>query len=203
MNTRRSALAFVLIKINIDGRDHLLFLAHTKWGDWGLVGGHVNKGEEGRWLDTARREAEEELTPLRYGRDFVLKGLLARPISWGPVESRSAKGAESIYSAQYFTLRFKRDPVELLAQLDRGNFLLVPQEHFSPPLWDSDVADTLRRLDDALPEGLSSVPWSWPVTVEGERVGVQIRPFRAATEAVSLDDADILEPVGHLIAAEG
>ena len=122
---RRSHVAYVLIRLHANGEDCVLLHRHSKWGDWTLVGGHVEADEEHDWLIAAAREAGEELAPLRLGGDFDVERLRLRT-SWGPEPSRSAFGEPTEYSVEYFLLRFKRDPRELLAALPSSEFRLVP-----------------------------------------------------------------------------
>lgn len=178
---RESALSFVLIKLKIENRDYFMFEKHKKWGDWGLVGGHVDPGEEGRWLVTATREANEELAPLHAGVDFRLSGLLQEPISWGPVQSKSAGGRVTRYTAQYFSLSFVVPPYEALNRLSRDRFLFVPEAHLAHGQWESDVADTLAELARTFWGGLAGVPLSWPDSLTEDEVHVQVRPFRSST----------------------
>ena len=121
---RRSDIAYVIIALRKDGEDHLLLHRHAKWGDWSLVGGHVEPGEEHDWLVVARREAGEELAPLRAGEHFEVERI---PLSleWGPEPSRSAHGEPTYYHAEYFVLRFTENPVELLRRLPSSDFRLV------------------------------------------------------------------------------
>lgn len=176
MTSRTSSVAFVLVKLSIEEQDHFLFIRHVKWGDWGLVGGHVEIGEEGDWLATARREAEEELTPLTDGTDFNLHSL-SDTVSWGPVASRSAHGQPTRYVARYFALSFTQHPTTLLPRLDPNEFLLVPQSHLTSEQWDEDITDTLRQLVEALPRGLLSVPYAWHGDLVAQELGVPARPF--------------------------
>ena len=87
---RHSDLALVLARVDVDGTPHWLLRRHAKWGDWSLIGGHVEPGEGDDWTLTAVREANEELEPLICGVDFVIEPLPLDVSSWGPVASRSA-----------------------------------------------------------------------------------------------------------------
>jgi len=166
MNPRRSRLAYVVIRLAVGGRDCYLLRAHPKWGDWSLVGGHVEVDELSDWALAARREAEEELEPLRYGQDFKVVPIQNGPRQWGPVDSRSAGGASTVYEAEWFALVFLRDPEVCLARLPRDEFLLVDLELAVHPPFDAKVAPLLARLNQALPNGLASVPMAWTTSVD-------------------------------------
>lgn len=124
---RRSELALVIIRLNIGSTPHLVLTRHRKWGDWTLVGGHMEPEDRHNWARTAARECNEELAPLEHGRDFILLPLLDQPMRWGPIPSRSAGGEPTLYVAQVFTLRFLRSPSECLARLPAGEFKIVPE----------------------------------------------------------------------------
>jgi 8-oxo-dGTP pyrophosphatase MutT (NUDIX family) len=177
MTQRKSSMAFIVAKLSVSGDSHFLFMRHRKWGDWGLVGGHTEPGEEGNWLATALREANEELAPLVAGQDFDLRPLSSEPITWGPVRSRSARNELTLYTAQYFALHFRLHPAALLRRLDAKSFLLVPEAHLLDERWDDDVADTLRRLTGPNGDGLRTVPLAWNEDLTSEELGVPVRPF--------------------------
>lgn len=156
---RKVALAHVVVKLKApNGDSYYLLHRHEKWGDWTLVGGHVEPGEEDLWAETARREAEEEMPPLRHPSDFMLAPLLPSPLTWGPRNSRSAGDAPTLYKAQFFGLVFRRDPAPLLTGLEARGFLLLTeaQLHKHP-----EVGDVLRQLEQHLAGGLESVPAAW------------------------------------------
>lgn len=182
---RQSRIAYVVIRLAVDGRDCYLLRAHTKWGDWSLVGGHVESDELGDWALAARREAEEELEPLRYGRDFDIVSVPNGPKRWGPVESRSAGGVPTSYEAEWFALTFLRDPVACLAELTQDEFLLVDAELAVHAPRDAKVAPLLARLDQALPGGLASVPVAWSGSVNEARIAVPVRHATASRAAVA------------------
>lgn len=161
---REIELANVVIKLRgSDARSYYLLHRHEKWGDWSLVGGHVEPGEEGLWASTAARETEEEMAPLRHGRDFLLVPILTWPVKWGPTPSRSAGGAPTIYRAQFFRLVFRNDPASLLAPLVGRGFLLVSEEQLSS---DPNVGALVRQLEQHLRGGLSGLPTAWPAPVD-------------------------------------
>lgn len=154
---RHSDIAYVLIRLRSEGHEYLLLHRHAKWGDWSLVGGHVEPGEEGDWLATAAREACEEMAPLKHQEDFELERLGVR-LQWGPRPSRSACGLPTEYRAEYFILRFLRTPSEVLRMLPRGDFQLVPIERVTE---DASVSLPVRKLLEAAGNRLGALPWSW------------------------------------------
>jgi len=161
---RTSDLALVLIRLTIQEEPHLVLIRHRKWGDWSLVGGHLEPEERSDWARAARRECNEELAPLRYGADFTLLPLLDRPVRWGPVPSRSAGNVPTIYTAQFFALRFLRPPAECLAQLPAENFCIVREADVavSSPAGDlplpARALQSVRRPSLAWDMPLSSAP---------------------------------------------
>jgi len=146
----------VLAKVLVGGVEHVLLHAHRKWGDWSLVGGHVEPTDRD-WLATATREVEEEMTPLRCGSDLEVVPLELPESEWGPVPSVSAGGAPTRYRARWYVLRFKSSPRKLLDRLPRGAFKLVPipQLHEIQPL--AAVVDKAQRSLC----GWEHLPLSW------------------------------------------
>ncbi|MCB9653811.1 MAG: NUDIX hydrolase [Deltaproteobacteria bacterium] len=130
---RQSDLALVVIRLQIASEPHLLLIRDEKWGDWTLVGGHVETHERKDWSRAAIRECNEELAPLRFGEDFVLLPLLNHPLQWGPIKSKSAKGELTQYTAQLFTLRFLKPPSDCLAKLPPTSFKIVPEAEVVRP----------------------------------------------------------------------
>ncbi len=128
---RHSDLALILIRLNIKSEAHMVLTRHQKWNDWTLIGGHVETDERNDWARAAVREANEELTPLRFGEDFILLPLLDEPIRWGPLPSKSAGNEPTIYTAQLFALRFLKAPLECLSRLPRDDFRIVRESDVS------------------------------------------------------------------------
>ncbi|MEM9454908.1 MAG: NUDIX hydrolase [Myxococcota bacterium] len=156
---RHSNVVYTLIRISVAGVPSLLLRRHDKWGDWSLVGGHVEPWEQDDWRRAAAREATEELEPLREGQDFVVESLHEEPVTWGPEASRSARGERTLYRIQYYRLGFRRDPVELLAQLPAGDFLLVPERTLGSTA--HALGNPVHRARRYLQDGFDSVPLSW------------------------------------------
>jgi 8-oxo-dGTP pyrophosphatase MutT (NUDIX family) len=152
---RHSDLAFVVARIAVDREPYWLLRRHAKWGDWSLVGGHVEDDERDDWLRAARREADEELDPLRVGVDFEVEPMATSATSWGPVASRSVAGTPTTYCVRWFVLSFLADPADCLAKLSPDDFLLVPE---SKLLHRDDVSAVTSRLLDALRGDPASIP---------------------------------------------
>jgi 8-oxo-dGTP pyrophosphatase MutT (NUDIX family) len=184
MTYRTSRIAYVLVRLLVGEKDCFLLRVHRKWGDWGLVGGHVEDDELDDWRRAAEREANEELEPLRLGVDFSLEPLDNAPESWGPVPSRSTAGVPTKYCAAWFTLQFLRDPVECLSELPDEEFLLVERDAALIAAG-GDVTALLARLERELPEGLSSVPLAWPYQLDRAAVASKIRFTRPSARAQS------------------
>ncbi len=159
---RHSDIAYVLIRLQSEGRDFLLLHRHAKWGDWSLVGGHVEPGEEGNWLATAAREAAEEMEPLKLREDFDVEPLQLR-VHWGPHPSRSAFGTPTQYRAEYFVLRFLRTPEEVMRRLPEGEFRLVAVDSIAN---DESVSFPVRKLLDHVGTEFDALPRSWEADVE-------------------------------------
>ena len=67
MSIRQPDLALVVARIDVDGTPHWLLRRHPKWGDWSLVGGHVEPDEVLDWMLTAGI-----ITSLVRGGDSIL-----------------------------------------------------------------------------------------------------------------------------------
>ena len=154
---RHSDIAYVLIRLQADGEDCFLLHRHPKWGDWSLVGGHVEAGEEHDWLASAAREAAEELAPLRPDADFKVQRLKL-VLEWGPEPSLSAFGEPTEYRAEYFLLQFLRDPRELLRHLPPSEFRLVPIASLAR---DPEASRPVRLVLEKLGAQLAELPRSW------------------------------------------
>ena len=154
---RHSDIAYVLIRLQAEGEDCFLLHRHAKWGDWTLVGGHVEPGEESDWLRSAAREAGEELAPLQLGGDFEVRRL-ELAVEWGPEPSRSALGEPTAYRAEYFLLRFLRDPEALLRTLPESEFMLVPVSTLRER---PEVSNPVRLLLGKIGDQLGELPRSW------------------------------------------
>jgi uncharacterized protein (UPF0216 family) len=125
--TRFSRIAYVLIRVAFGGDIYSLLRWHAKWDDWSLIGGHVEHSEIDDWLATARREANEEMTPLVIGRDIEVAAL-ERPSTRFVKESKAAAGAVTEYEVRWYALEFLADPVRCLQRLDCGAFVLVNEQ---------------------------------------------------------------------------
>ena len=160
--TRHSNVAYVLAKLRLRGEDCLLLHAHPKWGDWSLVGGHVEP-TDATWLAAAAREVEEEMAPLRYGDDVEVDPLDLPATQWGPIPSRSADLRPTSYRAEWYVLRFKTDPSELLAKLPSGEFCLVRVADLTHA---ANLSSVIHRAATVLPHGWDSLPLSWQANLD-------------------------------------
>jgi hypothetical protein len=170
--TRHSKIAVVLFLLDVGGEPHLLLLHHGRWGDWSLVGGHIEPGETP--LETAVRETEEELPPLHVGEDLAIAPLLADPIEWGPVASRSAR-APTHYTAWIYFARFLKDPSVVLNRLKGLRLAYVPISALSGPIWPTEVSDILARVRGSTPIG--DIPPAWSSRLRHEALHGELLRF--------------------------
>ncbi len=172
---RHSHVVYVLIRLPTREGPALLLNLHEKWGDWSLVGGHVEDDEREDWALAAAREASEELEPLAAGRDFHVVPIHGEPFTWGPEASRSARGERTVYHIQYYALTFLHDPVALLERLPPGKFLLLPERELgtTTQLLGSPVHRTQRYLQG----GLDAVPLAWGEALDAEALRASLRPL--------------------------
>ena len=144
---RHSKVVYILIRLRMNDRDHVVIQRHRKWGDWSFVGGHVEPHEETNWDLAAARAVEEELAPLRVGRDVQLVPLDHTPSTWGPVSSRSHKGKPTVYHARWYALQFLVDRDYGLENFDWTNLMLVEP-----------TSSKMPALFARFPAGISVVP---------------------------------------------
>jgi ADP-ribose pyrophosphatase YjhB (NUDIX family) len=175
---RHSKVVYVLIRLSTADGPSLLLRRHEKWGDWSLVGGHVEDWELDDWGLAAAREASEELEPLVTGQDFVVTPIHPEPITWGPEASRSARGERTIYHIQYFTLAFLRDPVALLGRLPIAEFLLVPERELGSA--GHALGSPVHRARRFLQGGLEAVPRSWAAELDPHALPAGLQPVTPA-----------------------
>ncbi len=152
---RRSNVAYVLAKLRVRGVDYLLLNAHKKWGDWSLVGGHVEPWDES-WKAAAAREVAEEMAPLQYGSEVEVEREVGHR-EWGPVRSASV-GVPTRYEARCYSLRFRAHPRECLSRLPPDEFRWVNLDRVHQ---DPAVASVVKDADGWLPGGLQGLPLSW------------------------------------------
>lgn len=172
---RHSNVVYVLIRLPTAAGPWLLLRRHRKWGDWSLVGGHVEEWELEDWGLAAAREAAEELEPLVTGEDFVVTPIHDEPITWGPEASRSAQGERTIYRIQYYTLAFLRDPVALLGRLPANEFLLIPEHELGSS--EHMLGSPVHRARRFLHGGLEAVPRAWAQELDPRALPSELRPL--------------------------
>ena len=181
---RHSNVVYVLIRLpTVDGKS-LLLRRHKKWGDWSLVGGHVEEEEMHDWALAAAREATEELEPLVSGQDFVVKPLHTEPITWGPEPSRSAQGQRTLYRIKYYTLTFLHDPVALLGQLPATEFLLVPEREIDAAA--HTFGSPVHRARHCLEGGFEAAPRAWAGELDPRAFPAGLRPVRPDPGAATM-----------------
>jgi 8-oxo-dGTP pyrophosphatase MutT (NUDIX family) len=173
---RHSYVVYVLIRLPLLEGPSLLLRRHEKWGDWSLVGGHVEESEMDDWGLAAAREATEELAPLVNGQDFVVAPIHDEPITWGPEPSRSAQGERTIYRIQYYTLTFLRDPVELLGRLPPTEFLVVPERELGSTEYA--FGRPVRRAHRYLHGDIKVVPRAWNEELDRLALPPSMQPSR-------------------------
>lgn len=164
---RHSDVAYIVVCLRIEGTPHFLLGRHKKWGDWSLLGGHVEPFEHGSWAAAAAREAQEELPPLRHRKDFVLVPIFSNPVVWGPDVSRSADDKPTMYQAQFFAMEFLAEPSAVFRRLDVHDLRLVPQGNVER---DVGTAKPLRVLEARLSGGLTSIPLAWPSPIDRSKL---------------------------------
>ncbi|MFT5357761.1 MAG: hypothetical protein ACI9KE_004998 [Polyangiales bacterium] len=172
--TRISDIVYVVARLKSAERTYFLLHAHAKWGDWSLVGGHVESHERDDWDAAARRETNEEMTPLVVGRDMSVEPLIRETIEWGPEPSRSAGGEPTVYRSRWYSLRFLRDPMDCLAQLAGDDFLLIEEERLEAGT-DTDITGLFRRLSEGRSSGLRDLPFAWPEVLDLETLPLERR----------------------------
>jgi 8-oxo-dGTP pyrophosphatase MutT (NUDIX family) len=165
----------VLAKLRVRGDDYALVHAHPKWGDWSLVGGHVEPTDQ-TWHAAAAREVEEEMAPLRCDRDVVVERLDLAASQWGPVPSRSASMRPTNYRAEWYVLRFITDPLKSLAKLPLNEFRLVRLSDIDRV---SNLSAVVEKAGTLFPDGWASLPLSWPHNLD--HVPVEHLPAPVAT----------------------
>lgn len=183
-DTRVSNVVYILIRLFTADGPVLLLRRHEKWGDWSLVGGHVEDWEMDNWELAATREANEELEPLVSARDFIVKPIHDEPFTWGPEASRSSQNQRTIYHIQYYTLVFLRDPVVLLAQLPAAEFLLVPERDVNAT--GQVLGSPVHRARRFLAGGFEAADRAWPGELDPGAFPAGLRPVSPAAGSATL-----------------
>ncbi len=178
---RHSHVVYTLIRLPITTGPSLLLRRHEKWGDWSLVGGHVEEDEMDEWIKAARREATEEMEPLVDDRDFVIEPMHDEPITWGPEASRSAQGERTVYHIRYYSLRFLRDPAQLLPTLEPRDFLLLTEDELGSTT--HALGNPVHRARRYLSGGFGSVPFAWAEPLDPASLPTELRHLTPDGEA--------------------
>lgn len=172
--TRRSEISQVVIRLKTHSTSYFLLQQHKKWGDWSLVGGHVEDDERNDWSAAGYREVEEELQPLKRAKDFFLLPLFERPLSWGPVQSQSADGCPTLYTAQFFSMIFIGDPVRTLDRLSPEGLCLFSESDVITMCQIGRASNIINILQDNLVIGLGNIPpvWGQPINLSNLSISV-------------------------------
>ena len=172
--TRVSDIVYVVARLKSAERTYFLLHAHAKWGDWSLVGGHVESFEQDDWDAAAIRETNEEMVPLVVGEDIRVEPLTREVIEWGPEPSRSAGGVPTVYRSLWYSLRFVAEPMGCLRRLAADDFLLVEEARLHAGE-DDDITGLFRRLADGRASGLRDLPLAWPEALDLESLPFERR----------------------------
>jgi len=171
---RHVKLAQIIIPLRIDQEKFFLLRKNTKWSDWGLVGGHVEPSEEGRWKTTAIRESDEELAPLKNGKDFSLFAIPEWPVTWGPIESKSADGVPTCYTSKFFSLKFLKNAEKCLNELPSSDFALMSERSVREIVKTSEPTDEILKIvDSALSGRLNEIPLAWPMNIYAANINIR------------------------------
>ncbi|MCA9613444.1 MAG: NUDIX domain-containing protein [Sandaracinus sp.] len=139
--TRSSHIVYAVARFRANDRVVWLLRRHPKWGDWSLVGGHVEEDEREDWDLAIRREVDEEMEPLHVGAELVIVPVAAEPSVFRRV-SQSAGGVETEYTVRWYGLSFRGDVSAALSALPADDFVFVDEEDL--PRGVDGVADVTR-----------------------------------------------------------
>ena len=162
---KKSRCGFVVIKFNIDAEDYFVMRQNPNWKDMNFVGGHEIPRDGGSLERAARRELIEEVPALRAFKCFELAPL-TNDISYGPIFSRSA-GCQAEYLLQFFLLRFSDTPKPLFEALRTRTLNTLVSQRDLLAQRKYRISGLVNVLNDTLPGGLRSIPYSWPEDVGG------------------------------------
>ena len=173
---RQVSCSFVIPKLIVGAEPLILLRIDPKWFDISLVGGHVAPEDGGDWLRTAIREIEEELAPLRHGKNFeldVLTGDVRLAAEWSKVKEKLTS-----YTFRYFSMFFCGELDEVF-QLLAANALVtwVRERELIEGRLRKRLSAPIRVLIEHLEGSLKLIPVSWPeVVAPGGRYTPAARP---------------------------
>jgi 8-oxo-dGTP pyrophosphatase MutT (NUDIX family) len=163
-NVKLARVALVVIKLRIDGENHLLMRRDSQWEDINFIGGHEESEDRSKLENTARRELLEEVPLFRTIKTFRLTPLTDE-FEHGPVFSRSSRCLVK-YTLQFFLVEFTELPEHtLLNKLlsDETLNLLVSSRDLSENCYR--MTSLIAVLDDALNQRFNNIPLSWPYDI--------------------------------------
>jgi len=165
---KTSRCGFVVIKFQIYSETYLMMRKDSHWKDINFIGGHERSCDRGNLQRTARRELLEEVPFMRGLKRFELRSLTDE-VAYGPIFSQSSK-CEVKYVLRFFLVVFGDSPKAMLAAAGSRtrNMLFRQREALGPSGYN--VSGLVQLLDEMLPGGLESIPYSW-----SEDLGTAVR----------------------------
>ena len=163
-NVKLARVALVVIKLRIDGENHLLMRRDSHWEDVNFIGGHEEPEDRSNLENTARRELLEEVPFFKTIKAFRLAPL-TKEFEHGPVFSRSA-GCPVKYTLRFFLLEFTEQPEHTLLNrllTDETLNLLISSRELSENCYR--MTSLIAVLDLALNQGFNNIPLSWPYDI--------------------------------------
>jgi 8-oxo-dGTP pyrophosphatase MutT (NUDIX family) len=163
-NVKLARVALVVIKLRIDGENHLLMRRDLHWQDVNFIGGHEEPEDRSKLENTARRELLEEVPLFRTINTFRLAPLTDE-FEHGPVFSRSAQCPVK-YTLRFFLLEFTEQPGHTLLNKvlsDETLNLLISSSDLSENRYH--MTSLIAVLDLALNQGFNNIPLSWPYDI--------------------------------------
>lgn len=163
---RQSRCAFIVIKLKIANDGWFIMRKNLKWKDINFVGGHEEEPDKHNREKTAKRELLEEIPALRGFRFYELEKLTDE-LEYGPILSRSVL-QETKYHIQFFFLRFVDKPKPLLESLHGRTLNILLSQNDLLTQKKERVSGLVQLLNNTLPGGLKSIPYSWSQDLDGD-----------------------------------
>jgi len=125
---RISKAAYGIIKHRFYSEDLYLLQRNAAWGQrFNFISGHQEMEDHGDFATTMVREVQEELSPLKYEREFILRTISEKPFE-STASSMSAK-VETKYIFFVFQIFFLVTPLRIA---------MLWESHGSPNRWFSE-----------------------------------------------------------------